>query len=305
MSGGNYPLFSVLVANYNNGIYIEECLQSIFAQTYKDWEIIIVDDGSTDKSREIYAQYASDKRIKVFYNIKNRGCGYTKRKCVEHATGEICGFVDPDDAIIPKSIEIMVETHQKKINASIISAKFYYTDLNLKIVSEGKIGENIPEGHSYLTYGKYAITQFATFKRKKYELTEGINPKLKQAVDQDLYYKLEEVGNHFFINEFLYKYRITDSSISQKSNAANAYRSNLIVIQNTMNRRAISNSIVPNITKQQYKLIKYQSNRNILYHEMINRNILKKYYHLFKILLLFPSKDIKYKIKCIIFPHFA
>ena len=54
------PLFSVLVANYNNGRYLEECLKSIFNQTYKNWEIIIVDDFSTDNSHDVYKKYQGE-----------------------------------------------------------------------------------------------------------------------------------------------------------------------------------------------------------------------------------------------------
>ena len=90
------PFFSVLIANYNNGKYLEECLESIFAQTFKDWEIIVVDDASTDSSGDIYRKYENDGRIHVYRNKRRRGVGYTKRKCVEHARGEVCGFVDAD-----------------------------------------------------------------------------------------------------------------------------------------------------------------------------------------------------------------
>jgi glycosyltransferase involved in cell wall biosynthesis len=53
-------LFSVLIANYNNGLYLEECLRSIFAQTYTNWEIVIVDDASTDNSSNIYEKFIED-----------------------------------------------------------------------------------------------------------------------------------------------------------------------------------------------------------------------------------------------------
>src|SRR4030043_677699 len=95
------PLFSVLIANYNNGKFLKECLQSIFSQTYSNWEIIIVDDASTDNSLLIYKQYLNNNKIKICYNKKNKGVGYTKNKCVLYAKGDICGFIDSDDAIAP------------------------------------------------------------------------------------------------------------------------------------------------------------------------------------------------------------
>ncbi len=75
-----HPLFSVLIANYNDGKYLQEAIESIFAQTYDNWEIIIVDDGSTDNSRDIYDKYKEDRRFHIFFNERNMGCGYTKKK---------------------------------------------------------------------------------------------------------------------------------------------------------------------------------------------------------------------------------
>ena len=72
------PLFSILVANYNNGCYLMEAIESVYAQTYTNWEIIIVDDASTDNSNELYEKLSQDNRIHVYYNDKNMGCAFTK-----------------------------------------------------------------------------------------------------------------------------------------------------------------------------------------------------------------------------------
>ena len=88
-------LFSILIANYNNGCYLQETIDCILKQDYPRWEIIIVDDGSTDRSSEIYDKYRNDSRFHIYLNDRNRGVGYTKRRCVEMANGEICAFMDP------------------------------------------------------------------------------------------------------------------------------------------------------------------------------------------------------------------
>ena len=102
------PLFSVLVANYNNGTYLQEAIDSVLAQTYDNWEVVLVDDKSTDESLAIYGKYATDKRFKIYHNDANRGCGYTKRRCAELAAGELCGFLDPDDALMPEALETAI-----------------------------------------------------------------------------------------------------------------------------------------------------------------------------------------------------
>ena len=105
----NNPLFSVLIANYNNGKYLREAINSVYSQIYTNWEIILVDDASTDNSQEIYSELEKDDRIHIYYNEKNMGCGYTKRRCAELANGELCGFLDPDDALLPHALESHVK----------------------------------------------------------------------------------------------------------------------------------------------------------------------------------------------------
>lgn len=229
MSLKESPLFSVLVANYNNGQYLEECLQSIFAQTYQNWEIVIVDDASADNSHAIYEKYKTDPRIRILKNDKNRGCGYTKRKCVEYAEGDICGFVDPDDIITNNAIGTMINLHQFHPLHSIIYSTHY--NCNQYLEPEGiaeQVGQ-IPEGKKSWMIKRPIISQFATFKRELYFKTYGIFPWLPKAVDKSLYYNLEESGPVLFINQPLYYYRHHDNSISLNKGASIAYQFHLAI----------------------------------------------------------------------------
>ncbi|WP_312321535.1 glycosyltransferase family A protein, partial [Soonwooa sp.] len=99
-------LFSILVAHYNNWDYFQDCYNSIKNQTYQNLEIIIVDDCSTDGSYEKLQELANtDSRIQLFRNDVNSKVGFTKRRCIEEANGEICGFLDPDDFVTNTAIE--------------------------------------------------------------------------------------------------------------------------------------------------------------------------------------------------------
>lgn len=95
----NYPLITVAVAVYNIAPYIEECLNSITKQSYKNLEIIVIDDGSDDGSGEICDRIAQgDRRIKV-YHTENRGLVAARKAALEKATGKYLAFVDGDDYI--------------------------------------------------------------------------------------------------------------------------------------------------------------------------------------------------------------
>ena len=215
------PLFSVLIANHNDGKYLQEAIESIFLQTYDNWEIIIVDDKSTDNSTEVYKKYLTDTRVHIYMNDENRGCGYTKRRCVELAKGDVCGFVDADDSITSEAIETMVEAHIKNPHCSLIYSQFYYTDASHNVTNISQHQCTIPEGKTFLTCNILgAVSHFATFKKDYYNQTIGIDPSFKIAEDIDLYFKLEEVGALLFIPTPLYYYRIetgNNTSLGEKN----------------------------------------------------------------------------------------
>ena len=216
------PLFSILIANYNNGPYLQEAIDSVLAQTYTNWEVILVDDKSTDESASIYGKYAADDRFKIYYNDVNRGCGYTKRRCAELANGELCGFLDPDDALLPEALETMVKAHAGHPECSLIYSTCYrYSgDRTAEMPVWDYIGP-IPEDSDFLIYRKKLVSHFVSFKRAAYSRTIGIDPFLTAAVDRDLYYKLEEQGRLLHLPVPLYYYRVNNSrSISEGSDSA-------------------------------------------------------------------------------------
>lgn len=103
------PLISVIIPVYNNEKYLCECLDSIIAQTYRNIQIITVDDGSTDKSGEILDQYAvKDKRIEV-YHIQNSGVSKARNIGLMHAVGEYITFVDSDDTVSLDMYKILLD----------------------------------------------------------------------------------------------------------------------------------------------------------------------------------------------------
>jgi glycosyltransferase involved in cell wall biosynthesis len=214
----NDSLFSVLIANYNRGSYINECIKSVISQTYPNIEIVIVDDGSTDNSREIIQLLAAtDNRIRFHFSAQNEGCGSAMRKCAELCTGRWFGFVGSDDVLLPEAVEIMVAGHLSNADCSIVCSSHYVCDENLTIERLAYGAEKIPPNESYLSYGK-GITSFSSFSRDFYRMTEGINEKFKRAVDQDIYYKMEEVGEVHFISTPTYLYRVNAQGISTKKN---------------------------------------------------------------------------------------
>ena len=227
---------SIIVPIYNVERYLKKCIDSLLNQDISDYEIILVDDASTDNSKELYKELEKDERIHIYLNEQNMGCGYTKRRCAELATGEICGFLDPDDVLTNEALEIMVDAHLQHPEASLIHSNHYDCDENLNIQSVYH-GEQIPDNECFLKF-QHGVSHFATFKRDLYDKTIGINPSMSCAVDMDLYYLLEEVGTFVYISHVLYYYRRgTGLNISLGENVYKAFAWDTIAQYNAALRR--------------------------------------------------------------------
>lgn len=112
------PMVSVLMTAYNREKYIAEAIESVLASTYKNFELIIVDDCSKDRTLEIAKSYAEkDIRIKLFLNKKNLGDYPNRNRAAEYAKGKYLKYVDADDLIYPHGLEIIVEIMEKFPNA--------------------------------------------------------------------------------------------------------------------------------------------------------------------------------------------
>ena len=234
------PLFSVLIANYNNGCYLQEAIDSVLMQNYNNWEVVIVDDASPDNSAEIYNRYRKDGRFQVYYNDANKGVGFTKRRCVELASGEICGFLDPDDVLVGTDVfDVMVEAHFEHPNASMIYSGMYRADEHLNIIRE-EPGRDIPVGSSGLQMKSWPFHHFLTFKMEKYRQTGGMNPIMQNAEDYDLFYKLEEVGEAIHLDCIQYIQRNNPHSISLNDNSYKAAAWQIYACVEAMKRRGLT-----------------------------------------------------------------
>lgn len=125
MIGVNYQKISVIVPVYNVESYINRCVDSILHQSYKNIEIILVDDGSTDGSPEICDEYDQNNENIIVIHKKNGGLSSARNIGLEHASGEIISFVDSDDYIHPYMYEYLVH-NMVEYDADISNCKVAY-----------------------------------------------------------------------------------------------------------------------------------------------------------------------------------
>ena len=214
-------LISIIIPVYKAEKYIERCLHSLINQTYRNLEIIIVDDASPDKSGEICEQYAKQyAHIKVFHNPTNQGVSVARNVGLEHATGNYIGFVDPDDDfshhiferfhdfLIQNECDLVIcgryDVYQKKPEETILY-------LEKSMVLEKTIAMQMLFDD--------AIGSYLWDKLFKAELWNGIRfvPGKQFAEDvfvmHHVFDKAEKIG---FIAESLYYYHINDNTLSNR-----------------------------------------------------------------------------------------
>ena len=118
---------SIIIPVYNVEQYIKNCLESVINQTYDNWEIILIDDGSTDNSKAIYENIAiKNDKIKIFKQT-NKGVSAARNLGIEKAQGDYIVFLDADDWIEKKFLERMLEVIENE-DADIVQCNFYYAN---------------------------------------------------------------------------------------------------------------------------------------------------------------------------------
>lgn len=156
-------MISVIVPVYNVEAYVERSLKSIQNQSYKDLEIIIVDDGSTDRSGEMCDEIAkSDKRMKVIHQ-KNAGTSAARNRALQDATGEYISFVDSDDYIAENYFEVLYE-NIIKYNAQVSVCSYLY------IWEKNRFGLNLKRNNdnkSYCCTGREASEKIVKYSQRR------------------------------------------------------------------------------------------------------------------------------------------
>ena len=217
------PLISVIVPIYQVEKYLEQCLDSILNQTYRQLEIIRVDDGSPDHCGEICDRYASqDARIKVIHQ-PNAGLSAARNAGMDMATGEFISFIDSDDYIDPYFYEKMVHGFLNYLEAPIIVCLTYKDENGCISYYNPNWHTTQPEFHSTLTFcedcilGKMSVVVWNKLFRS--ELMKDIRFRVGRIFEDslfmhDLYPILKQYpGDVVVIPHYLYYYRIRQGSI--------------------------------------------------------------------------------------------
>lgn len=232
MAGGKMKLVSIIIPVYNGEKYLQKSIDSIITQTYKDLEIIIVDDGSTDRTAVICEQYKKiDGRVKVIHK-ENGGIISAKKAGLKLAHGEYVTFVDGDDWIEKNMIEEMVNIQEKTGSDIVITGCVMEFDNNDHLIVRSDINPGYYEKDELINkiypkmlyYGgfyRFGILQYAWSKLYKLNDTIRIMNTLDERVNNGedvlfVYPALLDANSIYLSDKCFYHYRIHGESITNR-----------------------------------------------------------------------------------------
>jgi glycosyltransferase involved in cell wall biosynthesis len=214
------PLISVCLAVYNTEKYIAQAVESILNQTFEDFEFLIIDDGSTDKSPEILQSYAEqDQRIR-FYHRENQGISKTRNQMLKQARGKFIAVMDADDIAYPERFEHQVKFLKNNPDVVCVGGAFEFIDEEgrfLHCLQPPKIDTEIQR---LMLAGHTAINHpCAMIRRKSITQIDGYTEDMATVGDLDLFLRLGEVGKLANLEKTVLKYRLRMTSTSEQKQA--------------------------------------------------------------------------------------
>lgn len=214
-------LVSIIIPIYNVEKYLEQCIKSLINQTYRNLEIILINDGSTDKSTKICEKYKNQDNRIVFINKKNGGAASAKNEGLKIAKGDYITFVDSDDFIEPDMIEYMVNTI-KKYNSDIIQCSFTNLYKNTERFKQDKIVEQKISSKDFLElFLKKWDSSLFWNKLFKREVIENVFFKEGRCIDDEFFTYKCVINSKSIVtsNKIVYNYRMRKSGVMKSESS--------------------------------------------------------------------------------------
>lgn len=216
-----YPFVSVVIPAYNAAKFINKTLDSVRLQTFNDYEIIVVDDGSHDQTKEVVDNYLKNNGISGFcIRQNNRGIAGARNTGIAEARGRYIALLDHDDIWYPTKLQRTMEEFRLHPQAGLVSHHLMMVKNGKKggILKTGPASKKMYENILFCSRGSLLTPTAAVFKRMKAVEIGGFreNPEFNTAEDLDFWLRLSKVTEFRFINETLGEYTIIGSGASQK-----------------------------------------------------------------------------------------
>ena len=210
------PRVSVLMTVYNGAMFLRESIDSILAQTFPDWELIAVDDGSIDASPLILADY-SDSRVRVFPLAKNIGRTPALRYAFDNARGEYIAVLDQDDISHPARLERQVKYLAQHPDVVLVGSWAENIDQVGQVFDRFSPPTDHNEIIDLLGYNNPFVHSSVMYRKEAASAVGGYPSQFGYAQDYALILELEQKGKLAIINEYLCKLRVLRESMTTSS----------------------------------------------------------------------------------------
>jgi len=252
------PRVSVVITCYNYGRYLAQCLESVLSQTYADYEIIFVNDGSTDDTDEVISMFLSDSRIQYICQ-KNMGQAKAKNVGIKHSSGQFIAFLDADDFWHPTKLEKQLLLFSDK-KVGVVYSRAQYVGESGKHVNS-KPSRRYLKPRSGFVYRSLLFDNFVPFsssvvRKEVLEKCGTFDESLSMGIDWDLWLRVSSQYQFRFVNEAMLFYRVGHSG--QMS-------------QNIEERQRCSDRIMTNFIEKNRPLLKPRWIRKAWAYTFVNR----------------------------------
>lgn len=223
-------MISIILPVYNGESYLESAIQSCLEQTYKNFELIIVNDASTDNSLKIAKSFQKkDERLKIISNIKNRGLPTSLNIGHQKAMGKFYTWTSDDNLLKPEFLDSLYSNLRQR-NCDIIFSNFDVIDKSGEIIRKHLSGPV-----SKLLFGNYIGASFM-YKRTVYEALNGFNEELFLVEDHDFFLRAALYFKFCHLNKNLFAYRQHSESLTNRiHNDPLVYKRYIMALENMYN----------------------------------------------------------------------
>jgi len=212
-------LVSVVITCYNYGKYITTCIESVLSQTYQNFEIIIVNDGSTDKTDEIVEKFLLDPRI-IYIKQENKGQARAKNVGINKTSGDFIAFLDADDNWCPGKLERQLACFANPLVGVVYSRANYIDESGSEFdyaLSSKYLQPRRGDVTEWLVYDNFVPFSSSVVRRECFIKFGTFDENLKMGIDWDLWLRLSTGYEFDFVNDRLFNYRIGHSGQMSKN----------------------------------------------------------------------------------------
>jgi len=207
-------LVSIVLPVYNGEKYLAESLDSILAQTYRNWELVIINDGSTDSTENLILKY-QDKRIKYFPNDVNKGIIFSLNRGLRESNGIYIARIDADDIALPYRLEKQVRFLSENPDYDLCGSYFQTIDSNGRLLKNVTFPANNRDAQSYLLLHN-CFCHSAIMMRTGIAKDLKYDENFQVCEDYDLWYRISRTGKILNLPEFTTLYRVHDNNMSTR-----------------------------------------------------------------------------------------